>query len=63
VKDNGIGFHPESTAQEGGLGLLWMRYRAGQAGVAVRIVSSPGNGTTVEAVYREGLLSESATGR
>jgi signal transduction histidine kinase len=63
VKDNGIGFHPESTAQEGGLGLLWMRYRAGQAGVTVRIVSSPGNGTTVEAVYREGLLSESTTER
>ena len=63
VKDNGTGFDPESAAQGDGFGLLWMRYRAGQAGVAVQIVSSPGNGTTVEAVYRDGLLSEEVVRR
>lgn len=58
VKDNGIGFQPESAAQEGGFGLLWMKHRAEHAGVAVQIASSPGNGTTVEAVYRDGVQSE-----
>ncbi len=58
VKDNGIGFQAESAAQEGGFGLLWMKHRAEHAGVAVQIASSPGNGTTVEAVYRDGVPSQ-----
>lgn len=58
VKDNGVGFQPEAAAREDGFGLLWMRHRAGQAGVAVNIISSPGNGTTVEAVYRDGSLAQ-----
>ena len=63
VKDNGIGFHPGAAAEEGGFGLLWMQHRAQKAGVAVQIVSSPGSGTTVEAVYRDGSQTEEALRR
>ncbi|MFN7937340.1 MAG: histidine kinase [Bryobacteraceae bacterium] len=63
VKDNGIGFHPRPAAEEGGFGLLWMLHRAEKAGIAVQIVSSPGNGTTVEAVYRDGSQTEEALRR
>jgi signal transduction histidine kinase len=63
VKDNGIGFDPGAAAEEGGLGLLWMQQRAMKAGIAVQIASSRGSGTTVEAVYRDGLEPEESLRR
>jgi signal transduction histidine kinase len=63
VKDNGVGFNPDSVSHSAGFGLLWMRHRAQKAGVAVHIASSPGNGTTVEAVYCDGSLEPEAERR
>ena len=63
VKDNGVGFDPDAGTRAGGFGLLWMKQRAEHAAVAVQIVSSPGNGTTVEAVYRDGSGPKVTSGR
>lgn len=64
VKDNGVGFDMNSVGHTEGFGLLWMKHRAHNAGVAVQVVSSPGNGTTVEAVYRDGMhFVQEASGR
>jgi signal transduction histidine kinase len=46
VTDDGSGFDP-SSAQRRGLGLASMRQRAVAAGGTVRVVSAPGQGTTV----------------
>jgi PAS domain S-box-containing protein len=52
VRDDGKGFDvaaAEARAEQGAsLGLLGMKERAALAGGRVRIISSPGNGTTVE---------------
>jgi len=52
IRDNGIGFDP-STLERGHFprfGLATMRERAEAAGGTLRIVSTPGSGTTVEVV-------------
>ena len=52
IKDDGIGFDPESTRlrrkRRGGLGLLSMRERANSVGGVVNIVSARGSGTQIE---------------
>ena len=53
VSDNGAGFDPNAVAasaqdgRNGGMGMQTMRERAASAGVALRITSAPGSGTTV----------------
>lgn len=47
VKDNGRGFETELVGSQGGLGLLTMQERAAQVNGRLRIVSSPGEGTTI----------------
>ena len=46
VQDNGVGFDPERLYQ--GSGLLNMRNRAERIGASLRILSSPGNGSSIE---------------
>jgi signal transduction histidine kinase len=46
VTDDGTGFDP-SSARRSGLGLASMRQRATAAGGTLRLVSAPGQGTTV----------------
>lgn len=48
VRDNGVGFDPAEKRQ--GFGLAGMRERAAQIGGELRVVSSPGDGATVELV-------------
>ena len=51
IRDNGAGFHVESVrAQTIGLGLIGITERAALVGGRARIISSPGRGTTIEAV-------------
>jgi signal transduction histidine kinase len=50
VHDNGIGFDPSAGRQRGGMGLQGMRERTTAQGGELRIVSTPGQGTTVEMV-------------
>jgi signal transduction histidine kinase len=47
VKDDGTGFDNGGTVPEGHYGLIGMRERAAQIGADFRIVSAPGEGTTV----------------
>jgi len=46
IKDNGHGFDP-LLVKEGGQGLINMRKRADELGGDLKIISSPGKGTTV----------------
>lgn len=50
VTDSGRGFEPESLQSEGGLGLISMRERLRLVGGTMSVISSPGQGTFVEAV-------------
>ncbi len=64
VKDNGSGMTPETvekledpffttrTTRRVGLGVPFLKMSSEQAGGSLKVVSSPGAGTTVEAVYR-----------
>jgi len=53
IRDNGRGFDvTASRAQTAGLGLTLMEHYAAEAGLAFSVVSEPGRGTTVRAVYR-----------
>jgi signal transduction histidine kinase len=52
VTDDGVGFNPSSpgrapTGEEGGFGLVSVHERAELIGGAVRVVSRPGEGTTL----------------
>jgi PAS domain S-box-containing protein len=47
VEDNGIGFSPEQTEQEGRLGLVGIRERAEMLGGRLTIESVPGAGTSI----------------
>ena len=51
VRDDGLGFDQEKVTPEH-LGLVMMRERAADAGVAVSVASRPGTGTTVSAEWR-----------
>ncbi len=55
VQDNGVGFDPELAGAS--YGLLGMRYRVDAAGGELRLITAPGQGTTVEA-----WLPEAPTG-
>jgi signal transduction histidine kinase len=48
IQDDGAGFHPELNTGDGGhFGVRFMRERAQEMGGALRISSSPGEGTQV----------------
>jgi len=49
VRDNGRGFEPAMSAQDGSLGILGMGERARITGGSLKIASAPGTGTTVVA--------------
>lgn len=49
VMDNGCGFNPAGLADHGGMGLPNMKARMAQVGGVLRIVSHPGEGTSVGA--------------
>jgi PAS domain S-box-containing protein len=51
ICDNGVGFLIDSVGHESGFGLLGMRERALLAGAELQIVSAPGEGTWVRAVF------------
>ena len=55
VRDDGQGFLPEAAAQDGHFGLRGMRERAALLGGTCRIVSEPGQGTTVTLHLKEAL--------
>ena len=49
IADNGKGFEPELLSPEKkGMGLHGMRKRAGIIGGELKVISSPGNGSTLE---------------
>jgi signal transduction histidine kinase len=48
VVDDGIGFHPETVRDHGGMGLDSIRERAEQLGADVTIRSAPGEGTSIK---------------
>ncbi len=54
ISDDGVGFAPRQVersgeqSQAGGFGMKTMRERAEKLGGSLRIISAPGNGTTVE---------------
>ena len=50
VRDNGIGFDPQTTDDDGHLGLVTMRERAQQVGGHVTVNSTRRRGTEVVAV-------------
>jgi hypothetical protein len=52
VADRGRGFDAESVQGEGGLGLVSMRERLRLVGGTLGVISSPGQGTEIEAVVR-----------
>lgn len=45
IRDNGLGFNPESTVTGGHYGLTMMRERAESAGAVLTVTSQPGHGT------------------
>jgi signal transduction histidine kinase len=47
VEDNGRGFDLQSAGSGGGIGLVSIRERAEKLGGSLKVVSAPGNGTTV----------------
>jgi signal transduction histidine kinase len=49
IMDDGIGFDPDETIGEGGMGLISMQERIQQLGGALTILSKPGEGTQVKA--------------
>ena len=49
VQDSGIGFDPESAANNQGIGLASMKERISLAGGAISIKSTPGTGTVIQA--------------
>jgi nitrate/nitrite-specific signal transduction histidine kinase len=47
VSDDGVGFDPSATRQQGGFGLRGMEERAARIGSALKVESQPGAGTRV----------------
>ncbi|MGB9586133.1 MAG: GAF domain-containing sensor histidine kinase, partial [Anaerolineales bacterium] len=48
IKDDGVGFDPQSIAQNtNGMGLMNMKTRASQIGAELKIISAPAQGTTI----------------
>jgi signal transduction histidine kinase len=47
VSDNGVGFNTQAAVHQGGMGLENMLERARQIGAELRLISQPGEGTTV----------------
>ena len=54
IRDNGVGFDPEKVGREAGLGLVSMKERCRLHRGALRVRSSPGGGTEVEASVPHG---------
>jgi two-component system, chemotaxis family, CheB/CheR fusion protein len=52
VRDNGTGFRTDDLAVSKGLGTRLMTYQAEQAGLVFSLVSQPGQGTIVKAIFR-----------
>lgn len=54
ITDNGRGFRPEKVTSKGSkqLGLGIMRERAAKIGAKIQITSSPGQGTSIEVLYK-----------
>jgi NarL family two-component system sensor histidine kinase LiaS len=48
IVDDGVGFNPEATPDQGGMGLKSIHERAEQIGGSVTICSQPGEGTSVK---------------
>lgn len=61
VSDRGRGFDAESVQSEGGLGLISMRERLRLVGGTMGVISSPGQGTEIEAVVRSPRDADRAT--
>jgi PAS domain S-box-containing protein len=51
VTDDGRGFDLKAVRDQGGLGLVSMRERAEKLGGVLRVISAPGEGTTVRASF------------
>jgi len=51
VKDNGIGFDPAAAQPDTHFGLTIMRQRAQTLNANLKIISAPGQGTTIEMAY------------
>ena len=47
IRDNGVGFDPETAARPTSLGMLSMRERAAAIGASFSIISRPGAGTAI----------------
>jgi signal transduction histidine kinase len=47
IRDNGVGFVPHSEGAVQGLGLLGIRERLNALGGTLRLISGPGQGTTI----------------
>jgi two-component system CheB/CheR fusion protein len=63
VEDDGVGFHPEKEARDGGdkgMGLIGMRERAALVGGTVQIESKPKAGTTIFARVPVQFIEEEA---
>jgi signal transduction histidine kinase len=52
VVDDGVGFDPDDLLDPGRLGIVGMRERATTIGATLDVQSAPGQGTTVELVWR-----------
>jgi len=52
VRDDGTGFRMDDPAVSKGLGTRLMTYQAEQAGLGYSLVSEPGKGTIVKAIFR-----------
>lgn len=51
VHDDGMGFHPNLTGKDSGMGLQIMRYRARMIGASLDIESDPGHGSRIRAYF------------
>jgi len=59
IKDDGVGFvhEPGEESQAGGFGMKTMRERAEALGGSLRVLSSPGQGTSVEVIIPNSEMS------
>ena len=57
VQDDGVGFDTEAAATGASHGLIGMRYRVESEGGSMRLISSAGRGTRIEATLPAGLAA------
>lgn len=50
ISDDGVGFDPQQPLPQGHYGLKGMRHRAERLGGAIKVVTSPGRGTTLHVI-------------